>query len=75
MGENDLKFKYNCNFCGKEVRMNTKDIIQFIGSRYGTPDGDQLDEFFSGIGINYNLCPECSRKEGFDVDDFEGWED
>lgn len=71
----DLIFKYRCTFCGKEVKMNTKDIIDFIGKRYGVPDGDQLEEFFSGIGKNYNLCPQCAREEGFEVDDFEGWED
>ncbi len=71
----DLRFKYTCSFCMKEVRMNTKDIINFIGKRYGTPDGDQLDQFFDKYGKDYNLCTTCAREEGFEVDDFEGWED
>lgn len=73
--DGELKFEYNCNFCGKKVKMNTRDIIQFIGIRYGTPDGDQLEDFFTRYGKQYNLCPRCARDEGFDVDNFEGSEE
>ena len=73
--DDELRFSYNCQFCGKKVKMNTNDIINFIGKNYNTPDGDQLDEFFSTLGKQYNLCPECARNEGFDVEDFEGWEE
>ena len=73
--DGELKFEYQCNMCGKVVRMNTNDIIKFIGTRYGTSDGDQLEEFFTPFGKQYNLCTECSREEGFEADDFEGWEE
>lgn len=69
----ELRFKYNCHLCGCEVKMNANDIINFIGKSYGTPDGDQLDDFFTSFGKQYNLCPSCARKEGFDVDDFKGF--
>lgn len=71
----DLKFKYTCHFCKKEIRMNANDIINFIGKRYGTPDGDQLEDFFKGPGTQYNLCPKCAIQEGFEAEEFEGYEE
>jgi len=73
---NELRFQYKCAYCGKQVRMNHKDIIKFIGERYGTPDGDQLEDFFDSYGKSSNLCGKCARGEGFEkANDFEGWED
>ena len=70
-----MKFKYNCNFCKKEIRMNTKDIVKFIqNSIYDRQDIDDIVSFFDYP--NYNLCGECARQEGFEIAmDFEGWEE
>lgn len=69
----NLKFKYKCHFCGDEVKMNTKDIIDFIGTRYNEPEADMLEDFFGGIGMMYNLCPKCASEEGFEVEEFQGY--
>lgn len=71
----ELKFQYNCYHCGKEVRMNTRDIVDFIGTRYYEIDRDDITSFFDKYDKSYNLCPECAREEGFDVNSFRGWED
>lgn len=70
----NLRFQYKCYFCGKETRMNTNDIIDFIRNS-NQEDPDYLRMFFTEPGSKYNLCPKCAREEGFDVPYFEGWED
>ena len=72
MAREELRFEYDCHFCGEHVEMGTGDIIEFIGTRYGTTDEENLSSFFNPHSKKYNLCPQCARDEGFDVDDFMG---
>lgn len=71
----ELKFKYKCQFCGQETKMSTNDIIDFIIRSSSEQDPENIKQFFTKPGSDYNLCPKCAREEGFDVPDFEGWED
>ena len=71
----ELKFEYNCNFCGKHITMNTRDIINLIERQSKELSIDEIEAFFTPYGKQYNLCPRCARDEGFEVEDFEGSED
>ena len=70
----ELKFDYHCNYCGKHIIMNTRDIINLIERQSKDLSTDEIETFFTPYGKQYNLCPECARKEGFEVEDFEGSE-
>ena len=71
----NLRFQYKCHFCGEETRMSADDIIDFIIKSSSEQDPDNIKQFFTEPASKYNLCPKCAREEGFDVPDFEGWED
>ena len=70
----ELKFDYYCNHCKKHIFMNTRDIIHTIVEQSKELHIDEVENFFTPSGKYYNLCPECARKEGFDVEDYEGSE-
>ena len=72
MVNGELKFDYYCNHCRKHIIMNTRDIIRLIERQQNEQSVDEIESFFTTYGKQYNLCPKCARKEGFDVEDFEG---